>query len=242
MILTADNITPCIQLVNEDRWIYYVLRDIYEVFPNIIVLDTGSDDATKHIIKTYYPDVTLIEESYGHDANKIGNGRNVLREACKTHWMALVDGDEIYRKNDLLRMLNQKIEDHIDVIMITLSNVEDVNGKLMYRTHDYQNKDFLFCPEIRWHKTDYPFEGYRLHEDYIDQGKAYYVPKDVLCGWHMRHTIRSSRDEFAYFRKEKFNYFPYKGPWSELPEDWLGEVNPDIINPYLLQTAQARQS
>lgn len=240
--LTVDTITPVIMCVNEENWIYYTLKDIYEVFPHIIVLDTGSDDATKYIIKTYYPKVQLIEECYGHDANKIGNGRNVLREACKTHWMALVDADEIYRKDDLLKFIDQEVEDHIEVVMITLSNVEDVNGKLMYRTHDYQNKDFLFCPNIRWTKTDYPFEGFRLHEDYIATGKAFYIPKDILCGWHLRHSIRSSRDAFAYHRKEKFNYFPYQGPWSELPEDWLGEINYDIINPYLTETAQARQS
>jgi glycosyltransferase involved in cell wall biosynthesis len=241
MLLTPDNVTPALMICNEDNWIFYVLRDLYEVFPQILVLDTGSDDRTKEIIKTCYPNVNLLEECYGHDAHKIGNGRNVLREACQTHWMLLSDGDEVYRKNDLLRLLQQQIEDHIKIVMITLSNVEDVNGKLMYRTHDYQNKDFLFSPEIRWSKTDYPFEGYRLHEDYIDTGRAYYVPKDVLCGWHMRHTVRSSRNDAAFYRNHKYNFFPYQGPWSELPEDWLGEINLDFPNPYLIPT-QVRQS
>lgn len=241
MKLTPEIITPAVQVANEDHWIFYTLRDISEIFPNIIVLDTGSDDATKHIIKTYYPQVHLIEECYGHDPDKIGNGRNVMRKVCQTHFMFIVDSDEIWFKKNLLKIFEHEVKSDVGVVMLGLANVEDVDGKLMLRSNDYSNRDALFAPDIKWDRVGYPFEGYGLG-DYFPMDRVHYINAHEVFAYHMRHSIRSSRDEAVYFRKHKYNYYPYNGPWEELPEDWIGTINPDIINPYLLETAQARQS
>lgn len=241
MKLKPEDITPCIQCCNEDHFIFYTLRDISEIFPEIIVLDTGSDDSTKSIIKTYYPRVQLIEECYGHDSNKIGNGRNVLREACKTHFMFIVDADELWFKKNLLKIFDHEVKPDTGVIMLGLANVEDVKGKLMLRSNDYSNRDALFAPDIKWLKTDYPFESYGL-TDYFPMERVHYINAHDVFAYHLRHSIRSSRDDAVYYRKHKYNYFPYNGPYEELPENWIGEVNVALPNPYLLQTAQARQS
>lgn len=241
MKLRSEDITPCVQVANEDYWIFYTLRDISEVFPQVIVLDTGSDDATKHIIKTYYPHVKLIEECYGHDPHKIGNGRNVMRKACETHWMMICDSDEIWRKENLLKIFDHEVKPDTGVVMLGLANVEDVDGKIMLRSNDYSNRDGLFAPDIQWTRTDYPFESYGLSGHFPIE-RVHYLNAHQIYAYHVRHTIRSSRNNAVYFREDKYNYFPYSGPWEELPEDWIGTINPDIINPYLLETAQARQS
>lgn len=241
MKLTPESITPCIQVCNEDYWIFYTLKDLYEIFPQIIVLDTGSDDSTKSIIKDYYPKIQLIEECYGHDNHKIGNGRNVLRDSCQTHWMMIVDSDELWPKRNLLKIFDQEVGDTIGVIMLGLANVEDIDGKLMLRSNDYSNRDALFSPDIKWTRTDYPFESYGLAGGFPWE-RVHYLNAHEYYAYHLRHTVRSSRNGAVYFRQEKYNYFPYQGPWEELPIDWLGEINFDLPNPYLFQTAQARQS
>lgn len=233
MKLEAKDITPGIMCVNEDAWIWYTLRDLYAIFPEVIVLDTGSDDLTKEIIKTEYPKVILIEECYGHDANKIGNGRNVLREACKTHWLAIVDGDEVWRTNNLLKIFEHEVKDDTGVVMLGLANVEDIGDrKLRLRTHDYSNRDGLFAPDIRWTRTDYPFESYGLSGSF-SMDRVHYLNAHEHYAYHMRHTVRSTKNENAFYRTEKYTYFPYSAEYSELPEGWIGEINHRWPNFYL---------
>lgn len=155
--------------------------------------------------------------------------------------MFIIDSDEIWFKKNLLKIFEHEVKQDVGVVMLGLANVEDIDGKLMLRSSDYSNRDALFAPDIKWDRTSYPFEGYGLG-DYFPMDRVHYINAHEVFAYHMRHSIRSSRDEAVYFRKHKYNYYPYNGPWEELPEDWIGTINPDIINPYLLETAQARQS
>lgn len=232
MKLKIEDTTPCVQIKNEDFWIYYILRDIYKLFNEIIVLDTGSDDLTKDIIKKYYPNVRLIEEDYGNDAHKIGNGRNVLRQECKTHWMFIIDGDELWRTVNLLKIFDNEAPDNTEVVMLGLANVEDVDGRLKLRLFDYSNRDGLFAPDIKWIRTDYPFESYGLSGTFSMDG-VHYINAHEVYAYHLRHTIRSSKNNNAFFRDHKYNYFPYNRDYIDLPTDWIGEINPEISNPYL---------
>lgn len=236
--LSINTVTPCIQCKNEEYWIHYVLRDLLKVFPKVLVLDTGSQDRTVEIIKMTaadYPnsELMLIEHNYGNDAVKIGQGRNLMREACPTHWMHLVDGDEIYREDKLRNILSHQVEDQVEVIMLGIWQVEEVNGKLQLRTNDLANRDGLMGPNIRWNALSYPFEGYGLVENYISQGKGAYLPARECYAWHMRHTLRSSKNWETFFRKDKINFYPYAGPFEDMPEGWLGPIDTRFANPYL---------
>lgn len=217
---------------NEEYWIYYVLRDLFKIFPKVLVLDTGSTDNTLDIIKSFNSTgkLLLIESDYGTDDLKIGNGRNVLREECPTHWMFLVDGDEIWLEDQLIKLVNYEFP-KVDVGMILTKECEDVDGQLKLRSNDLSNRDRIFSPEVFWNALSYPFEGYDLVGQFIDKGRGHYIP-DIFA-YHVRHSNRSSKNSDAFFRQRKYDYYPYKGPWENLPEDWLGEINPEIRNPYV---------
>lgn len=232
--MNVTEITPCLMIKNEDYWIYYVLRDLSKVFGSrIIVLDTGSADHTTSIVKQYYPRIRLIRDDYGTDAEKIGNGRNVLRELCPTKWMFLVDGDEIWREDKLHKLLQQEVPIETKVVMAGNWNIEDVEGQLKLRTHDRAGKDILFTSDVKWNKTDYPFEGYGLGNDFPMEW-VHYFPADQVFAWHVRTCIRSTQNAGAYFREEKHDFFPYDKEYQDLPEDWLGEINLNIRNHYLM--------
>lgn len=228
-MVRPEHITPCLMVINEEYWIHYVLRDVLKVFGRAIVVDTGSTDATKSIIKDTAKgaDLQLIERA-NNTPDELGQLRNHLRDICPTYWMFLIDGDEIYREDQLRGMLTQDIKPETPVCMGTLYNVEDCDGRLMNRTGDRSNRDILFSPAITWTKLDYPFESYGLHDRYLD--KIQYLD---VSAYHLRHTIRSSQDDATYFRREKIGYFPYPGPFDELPDSWLGEIRHDLPNPYL---------
>lgn len=229
--LTLEFITPCLMVINEEYWIHYVLRDLLKVFGRAIMVDTGSTDATKSIALDTARDVgaelQLIERVCNNPV-EIGQLRNYMREICPTYWMFLVDGDEIYRESQLRGMLTQEVKPDILVCMGTLYNVEDVDGRVMNRTNDRSNRDILFNPTITWTRLDYPFESYGLQEDFMSN-----VQYLDVSAYHLRHTIRSSQDDITYFRREKIGYFPYPGPFDELPDNWLGDIRHDLPNPYL---------
>lgn len=233
--MNINDLTPCCMMKNEEFWVYYSLRDILKVFGRAIILDTGSTDSTLDIIKEVSVgyDVKLIEENYGTDAVKIGNGRNVLREECPTHFLFLWDADELWCEDKLRKMLTYDINEGVDVVMVAGWNVQDVDNKLKLRTNDLANRDGLFSPNIRWNALSYPFEGYGLVENYISKGKGQYLPSKEVFAWHCRHTLRSSKNWETFFRKDKIGFYPYNGPFEDLPENWLGEINCKYPNPYL---------
>jgi hypothetical protein len=229
--MRASDITPVTKIKNEDYWIYYVLRDLFKVFGRFIMLDTGSTDRTKEIAiataKEFGGDLTLIEEDYGDDADKIGNSPNILREECPTKWMFLVDGDEIWREAELAKLLAYEPAPSKTVLMVVGHNLTHHDGKLMAR--EKWSADRLFAPDVRWHlRTDYPFESHGL-EERASKGQVDYVGAFF---WHTRHLTRSAKDDEAFFRAEKRAYFPYNGPYTDLPNGWLGEIGP-FPNPYL---------
>ncbi len=231
MRLRVEDITPVMKVKNEDYWIWYVLRDVMQMFGRFIILDTGSTDRTKEIARSaaerFNADLTLIEKNYGDDAEAIGNSPNILRVKCPTHWMFLVDGDEIWRTEQLERLLAADIPEDQEVLMVTGRNLAaDKKGEIKMR--EAWNADRLFAPCVRWTRTHYPFESHFL-EERCERGVVSYVDATF---WHTRHLVRSSRDDEAFFRDEKRNYFPYDGPLYNMPPDWLGEIA-HFTNPYL---------
>lgn len=232
--MRVEDITPAIMVKNEEYWIYYVLKDVLSIFPKVIMLDTGSTDATKDIArtaaKTIGGNLELIEADYGADASLIGAGRNLLRERVETKWMFLIDGDEVWTQPQLDNLLSRSVPEGIKVVMAGSHNLEDIGGVLKKRTYDVANKDILFASDVRWKRLDYPFEGYGLGND-LPMELVYYFPADKVYCYHMRHTKRSGRDGEAFFRKDKYNYFPYDKGHEDFPVELLGKTM--FYNPYV---------
>lgn len=236
MQLKIEDITPALMIINEEYWIHYVLRDLLKMFNRVVVLDTGSKDFTKEVIaatvKQVGGNLALMSVDYKGDASRIGNGRNIMRQSVDTHWMLLVDGDEIWQEPQLRRMLEFEVPNDTEVVMVGAKQVEDVDGRLMLRTKDLANRDGLFAPGVVWAKTGYPFEGHDLHGK-LAAGTVKYLPAPEVFEYHVRHTIRSPLDARTLARNGKKGYFPYKGPFEPMPKDWPGERFQGCTNPYL---------
>jgi glycosyltransferase involved in cell wall biosynthesis len=231
--MTLD-VTPALHLKNEAYWIYYVIRDLAKVFSDIVMLDTGSTDGTPDIAQVtaekYGATLHLIVEDMGNDAEAIGNCPNRLRETVGTQWMLLVDGDEIWREAQLRALLSTKITEGCTVGMINNRNLAVHGDTLMER--DGFAADRLFDPSVRWDlRSDYPFQSHGL-ETKARIGAIHQLDFNEVFCWHTRHLERSPHDDQAYFRTIKQGYFPYDGPYREIPADWLGEIGP-WPNPYL---------
>ncbi len=228
--MRIEDITPGAVVKNEEYWIYYVLRDMLKVFGRFVLLDTGSTDRTKYLArktaKMFNADLRIQACEYGDDADAIGNGPNLLRQWCPTEWLFLLGGDEIWREDQLRKLVELEVPDEKLVVMTAGRNLTIQDGSLVER--DGFSADRLFRPSVKWTKTDYPFEGHGL-QDKVEAGQLIYT--DAYF-WHVRHLVRSSRDDDAFFRDRKRQYYPWDGPLKEIPEDWLGELGP-FTNPYV---------
>ncbi len=230
------SLTPAMHIRNEEYWLYYVLRGLCAVFDSVFILDTGSTDNTLAIIdytakKVNHAKVTLIQENYGNNAVAIGNCPNILREIVPTDWMLLVDGDEVWGKQQLRALTEITPPPDTLVGMCNGRNLVNANGKLMER--EGFSADRLFYRTVRWNvRRDYPFQSHGL-DDKWKRNQVFHSNFEQSYFWHVRHLQRSSQDDRAFFRNTKQGYFPDAGNHRELPEDWLGEVDYSWPNPYL---------
>jgi hypothetical protein len=148
-----------------------------------------------------------------------------------TPWMLLVDGDEIWNEAGLRALMEYTVPDGKTVCMVNARNVRLCDGRPM-RAEGW-SADRLFAPGIRWDKCcEFPFQSYSLN-DTFDRNLVHYIEHGDVWFWHVRHLVRSSKDADSFFRMEKLGYFPYSGPYTELPADWCGQVESDWPNPYL---------
>ena len=200
-----------------------------------MLIDTGSTDDTvriaKHLAWVMNAELTLIEESMGDDAVRIGNCPNRMRECITTPWMLLVDGDEIWRERELHALCAQVniLPADTEVVMFNGRNLLAQNGRLMERDGFWADR--LFGPEVRWNlRTDYPFQSHGLEER--DARDAVFRASPGVFFWHARHLSRSPKDDEAFFRITKKGYFEVQTV-MELDSDWLGAIAPGCGNPYL---------
>ena len=92
------NIVPVVMIKNEELWIRKVLTSLTNVFPHVIVADTGSTDSTLEQVGMV-PRITLRE--FGElSPQDTGRCREWMQQEAKSSYGAthifLVDGDELY--------------------------------------------------------------------------------------------------------------------------------------------------
>lgn len=85
-----DKITVCIMTKNSARTLRACLEPLM-VFDELLVLDTGSTDATLNILSEYPRIRVLHQDGIGN----FGRSRNVLADASTNDWILMIDSDEI---------------------------------------------------------------------------------------------------------------------------------------------------
>lgn len=114
---------------NEERWVWYAVMSVLDFMDRIIVWDTGSTDKTVEIIKAI--DNPKIEfKEYGPVTREsYPKARQAMLEQTKGDWMFLLDGDEIWRKDDITKVVAtiQKEGDWAESVVVkTINFVGDV--------------------------------------------------------------------------------------------------------------------
>lgn len=97
----------CIMVKNEERRIAGCLKDVIDLFDDVVILDTGSTDRTREILLDQF-DIQPVEmrlnktRCYCHS-----DVRNRGFELLKTPWILNLDADERISRKDLQKLLAQ---------------------------------------------------------------------------------------------------------------------------------------
>lgn len=218
-------IVPALLIKNEEIWIYRILSALANVYPNIIVYDTGSTDSTLDEVSKV-SGVHLVQSEKGDVSSKeLSTCRQFMQDEAKRKFGAthihLCDGDELYPTKYLRFIADNPMPEHARSGFTSgIECGELENGELWFYNAGL-NRQAIIPVDSRW-KGEYPFES---PDCYIpgDPTNHYFPIPDGLRGfYHLHHTRRSTREADVYLRVSKRDQFSMRDAPDLYPETfWL---------------------
>lgn len=119
------NVTGNMMIKNEEKYIRQTIRSVAPYLERLIIVDTGSTDKTLEYVTELmkeFPQIELFKENVtgdsihwtgNHLSQQLTDVRNQMIKLSKTPWIMQIDGDEIYPKETIDRLIN--IMDKLDI-------------------------------------------------------------------------------------------------------------------------------
>lgn len=148
--MSNQTLSVCLIVKNEEKVIRRCLESIKDVADEIIIVDTGSTDATLELVKNY--GAKIIRSSWFND---FSFSRNLALQEAQSQWILVLDADEELCKEDiplLLQALNEPFEGY----NLSLLSFIEKNNRCAYVT-DYVCRLFKNNPAYRFKN--------RIHEE-----------------------------------------------------------------------------
>jgi glycosyltransferase involved in cell wall biosynthesis len=126
----ATRITTHTIVKNEQNWIKQALLSVIDQVDQMLVWDTGSTDKTVAIIKSINSPKIVFSQKGPVDRQQLVNLRNLQIKATRTPWFILLDGDEIWPKNNLVQLIKAMEKVQLNTIALvnrTKNCVGDIN-------------------------------------------------------------------------------------------------------------------
>jgi len=221
-------IVPIVLVKNEELWIFRVLSALVDVFPHVVVADTGSTDSTLEQIAKV-PNIHLM--SYGNlPPHEVGLCRGWMQAEAKDKFGAthvlLVDADELYPRK-YLRFIqdNPAPEGTLGGFTYGIECTELQNGECWMLGNSNGlvgvSRHAFFSVDSKW-KGEYPFES---SDTFVAGHPTYYYWQSVDASYHFYHLhqmCRSSKDEDVYLRKQKqYQFSMIEHPEIKPAKFWL---------------------
>lgn len=232
---------------NEDRFVGFALEAVLPYVEKMLVYDTGSVDRTVEIIKSIKSDKIIFEEKGEVTPEQLVDLRLEQLERTRTPYFLLVDGDEIWPKQSIERLLSkagQLPEEKLAIVCRTRNVVGDVWHYLPEETGGYQILGMKGNFNTRLYRKVpglsvtgiYPLEAYTY------QGKSLYEQDEKLefiDVWYL-HATHLQRSDSAPNPKYRYDLGIKMGR-EDMPEilngevlgkrSWIYELVAGILNP-----------
>lgn len=227
---------------NEERWVWYAIMSVIEYADELIIFDTGSTDLTVEIIKTImdkeeYSNKILFEEKGKVNREEFVVLRNEMVQKTRTDYFLVVDGDEIYYEDQMIKLRNALDSDEMYELGVTgfICCAGDVRHFRNPLNERYCHGDKI--GSITHRLTSMHIEGIKCGSS---DGKwdGYYDKNDVLIAaqngfktyWadgfylHMSNMLRSSdfkSDKEVGWPSGRFHKLIHNSTWdAKFPDDF----------------------
>jgi glycosyltransferase involved in cell wall biosynthesis len=189
---------------NEDIWIWFALQSLLPFAEQIIVFDTGSSDKTVEVIKKIRSNKIIFENKGIVNKKGLVKLRQEQLERTKTDWFLILDGDEIWPKdqlNKLIQVASQSPKNTVAVFNRVRSCIGDIFHYLPDSAGGYEIAGMKGNLNIRLIKKtpqlkvtgEYPLETYVNQEGPIQSQNQKLVFGDC---WYL-HTSFLKRSSAA---------------------------------------------
>ena len=175
MVLSA-----CYIVKNEEKTLARSLASIQSDVDEIVVVDTGSVDATKAAAQSF--GATVVDFAWQDD---FAAARNQALELAKGDWVLFLDADE-YVSASTRGKLRQIIESQPEknVLLLTMRNIDSETGEELLT---------FSAPRLFRHKKSFRYAG-RIHEQLLDAGQPIqqvaWIPGSELCLLHTGYSAQ----------------------------------------------------
>lgn len=178
-------LTACYMVKNEARNLPRSLASIRGAWDELIVVDTGSTDATKEIAASFGAHVLDVPWCDDFSAP-----RNAALEQARGDWILFLDADESFEKSkDLRAQLDGLMQESVDAWLLPLKNVEEGSagaaaGNVQYLLRLFRNR------------ADLRYRG-RIHENIVRRDAELvwkYAPQKLLL-LHTGYASHISREK-----------------------------------------------
>ena len=247
-----NKITVTAQMIvrNEDQFVGFAIQSVLPFVDKFLIMDTGSTDKTTKIIKGFESPKIIFEERGATTPEKLIDLRKELIAKTETDFFLLVDGDEIWPKSNIQKLmgsLDLLPDGKIVIYCRTRNAVGDVYHYLPEDAgrYQFQGKTGHFTMRMFRNVRGLSVEGTYPLETYTLQGrslndwdeKIQFVDTWYLHATHLKRS--SSHDEVIGFRSQKIEtgikFLP-----NEIPEvftqkqprrSFLFEIGTAVLTP-----------
>lgn len=237
-----STLTAHMMLCNEESWVWYAVMAIIDYVDHIIIYDTGSTDSTVEIISEIikepeYAKKIIFEEKGKVEREEFVKLRDEMVQRTVDDYFMVVDGDEIYYKDQLIKLREALDSDEGYEVGVTgfICCAGDVKHYRNPKTEHYnhcgrkgalmQRVTSMKIEGIHCGSSDGKWDGY------YDKAGKYVVPDSgYKTFWadgfylHMSYMMRSSslkKDAEVGWPSGRLNKFKNKSTWdAAFPEDF----------------------
>lgn len=230
---------------NEDKFIWFAIHSVLPFVDILLVFDTGSTDNTVEIIKSIRNPKIVFEEKGPVDAVGLVALRREQLQRTKTDFFLIVDGDEIWPRQALSKILDQLdslSEKILGIFCRTRNCVGDVFHYSEEKYNRYRLQDKVGSYNMRLYRktsqTDisghYPLEGYTHDGVEINQltDRLLFVDTWYLHTTHLHRSSLSADDKKVLTRLNKYRYeLGLTMTAEDLPVVFQKKYPPQVGNP-----------
>jgi glycosyltransferase involved in cell wall biosynthesis len=94
---------------NEDRYVWYAVMSVINHVDKMLIWDTGSTDCTLpilHELQKLYPRKIELNELGDVSIESFTEVRQQMLESTKSDWVIILDGDEVWWKDSITKLIN----------------------------------------------------------------------------------------------------------------------------------------